>query len=102
MGETAVNRNDIWALFTAAVASTFFLKKSLKEEQRECIRRMVCLKEDIIVVLTTGFGNSVIYSLEHSRKKLSFHLHRLENACSCGESFGICSEATSCESKTTE
>ena len=27
------------------------------------------LKEDIIVVLPTGFGNSAIYSPEHSRKK---------------------------------
>ena len=27
------------------------------------------LKEDIIVVLPTGFGNTVIYSPEHSRKK---------------------------------
>ena len=32
-----------------------FFQKSLKEEQRECIRRMVCLKEDIVVVLLTRF-----------------------------------------------
>ena len=30
---------------------------------------MVCLKEDFIVVLPTGFSNSVIYSPEHSREK---------------------------------
>ena len=47
----------------------FFFQKSLKEGQRECIRRIVCLKEAIIVVLPTGFGNSVIYGLEHSRRK---------------------------------
>ena len=32
-----------------------FFQKSLKEEQRECIRRMFCLKEDIVVVLLTRF-----------------------------------------------
>ena len=31
---------------------------------------MVCLKDDIIVALPTGFGNIVIYSPEHSRKKM--------------------------------
>ena len=34
-------------------------QKLLKEGQRECIRRIVCLKENIIVVFPTGFGNSV-------------------------------------------
>ena len=80
----------------------FFFQKSLKEEQTECIRRMVCL-EDIIVVLPTGFGNSVyictrsrtlykkcIVPLPPSRKRL----YR-----TCGEFFGIYSEATSRESK---
>ena len=63
-------------------------QKSSKEDQRECIRGMVCLKE----VLPTGFGNifSVIYSPE---KNASFHFHRL------GKLFGIYLEATSCESK---
>ena len=39
----------------------FFFQKSLKEEQRECIRTMVCPKKEIIAVLPTGFGNSDIY-----------------------------------------
>ena len=33
--------------------------------------KIVCLKEDIIVVLPKGFGNSAIYSPEHSRKKIN-------------------------------
>ena len=37
----------------------FFFQKSLKEEQRECIQRMVCLEEEVIVVLPMGFGNKV-------------------------------------------
>ena len=61
---------------------------------------MVCLKEDITVVLPTGFGKRFIYSRKHSRrKKTLFHFHQLENVCSCGESFGIHSEATTRESK---
>ena len=66
-----LNRNGAEAQFTAAFASTsvLFFQKSLKEGQRECIRRIVCLKEAIIVVLPTGFGNSVIYGPEHSRRK---------------------------------
>ena len=56
---------------------------------------MVCRKGDVTVVLPTGFGNSVIYNAEHSRKNVSFHFHRLENVCSRGKSFGIYSEATS-------
>ena len=40
-----------------------FFQKSLKEEQRECIRGIVYRKE----VLPTGFCNSVIYSPEYDR-----------------------------------
>ena len=51
--EKDLNRNDVYDLFTAAVASTSdFFQKPLKEEQRECIRRMVYLKEDIRAVYT--------------------------------------------------
>ena len=40
-----------------------FIHKSLKYEQTECIRRIVCLEEDVLAVLPTGFGNGVIYHL---------------------------------------
>ena len=39
-----------------------FIHKSLKDEQTECIRRIVCL-EDVLALLPTGFGKSVIYQL---------------------------------------
>ncbi|XP_068671267.1 ATP-dependent helicase wrn-1-like [Montipora foliosa] len=40
-----------------------FSPKALKAEQTECIRRIVCQKEDVLAVLPTGFGKSVIYQL---------------------------------------
>ena len=40
-----------------------FVHKTLKDEQTECIRRIVCKKKDVLAVLPTGFGKSVIYQL---------------------------------------
>ena len=37
--------------------------KTLKEQQRECIRRIVCEKKDVFAVLPTGFRKSAIYQL---------------------------------------
>ena len=37
-----------------------FFHKALKVEQKECIRRIVSLKEDVLAILLTGFGKSVI------------------------------------------
>ena len=36
---------------------------SLKEEQIECIRRVICLREDVLAVLPTGFGKNLIYQV---------------------------------------
>ena len=33
-----------------------FSFKSLKPEQRQCIRWLICVKEDVLVILPTGFG----------------------------------------------
>ena len=51
--------------FFAALTSSLedFIQKSLKDEQTECIRRIVCLEEDVLAVRPTGFGKSVIYQL---------------------------------------
>ena len=51
--------------FFAALTSSLedFIHKSLKDEQTECIRRILCLEEDVLAVLPTGFGKSVIYQL---------------------------------------
>ena len=40
-----------------------FVHKTLKDEQVECIRRIVCHGRDVLAVLPTGFGKSVIYRL---------------------------------------
>ena len=66
--EKDFNRNDVYSCCCFGFRCVF--SKSLKEGQSECIRRMVCQKEDIIFALPTGFGNSVIYSPEHYRKKM--------------------------------
>ena len=56
---------DANSQFFAALTSSLenLIHKSLKDEQTECIRRIVCLKEDGLAVLPTGFGKSVIYQL---------------------------------------
>ena len=53
------------AKFFAALTSSLedFIHKSLKNEQTECIQRIVCLEEDVLAVLPTGFEKSVIYQL---------------------------------------
>ena len=51
--------------FSTALAEAlrYFKYDSLKEEQTECIRRVICLREDVLVVLPTGFGKSLIYQI---------------------------------------
>ena len=41
----------------------YFVHKTLKDEQGECIRRIVCHGRDILAVLPTGFGKSAFYRL---------------------------------------
>ena len=56
-----------------------FVHKTLKAEQVECIRRIVCHGRDVLAVLTTGFGKSAIYQLI---PKVLFNLSRTANAIS--------------------
>ena len=44
-------------------ALRYFKYDSLKVEQTECIRRVICLREDVLAVLLTGFGKSLIYQI---------------------------------------
>ena len=46
-----------------AEALTYFKYDSLKVEQIECLRRVICLREDVLAVLPTGFGKSLIYQI---------------------------------------
>ena len=61
----AAAKGDANGEFFAALTSSLedFIQKLLKGEQTECIRRIVCLKEDVLAVLLTGFGKSVICQL---------------------------------------
>ena len=38
-----------------------FVLKALKDEQTECIYRIVCHGRDVLAVLPTGLGKSAIY-----------------------------------------
>ena len=51
--------------FLSALNSSLerFVQKALKDEQIECIHRIVCHGRDVLVVLLTGLGKSAIYQL---------------------------------------
>ena len=53
-----------------------FVHKTLKDEQMECICKIVCHVRDVLVVLPTGFGKSAIYQFI---PKLLFHMGRTAN-----------------------
>ena len=46
--------------FSTALAEAlrYFKYDSLKVEHTDCIRRVICLREDVLAVLPTGFGKS--------------------------------------------
>ena len=59
---------DWWVLIRSmkTVVNAFlesFVYKALKDEQRECIHRIVCNGRDVLVVLPTGLGKSATYQL---------------------------------------
>ena len=45
----------------SAEAFTDFQYDSLKPEQRECLQQVICLHEDVLAVLSTGFGIKSFY-----------------------------------------
>ena len=51
--------------FSTALAEAlrYFKYGSLKLEQIECLRRVIYLREDVLAVLPTGFGKSLIYQI---------------------------------------
>ena len=51
--------------FSAALVEALrnFQHDSLKVEQIECLRRVICLREDVLAVLPTGFRKSLIYQI---------------------------------------
>lgn len=65
MAEATRDRDYSEDEFSSALAEalTSFKYDSLKAEQIECLRRVICLREDVSGVLPTGFGKSLIYQL---------------------------------------
>ena len=51
--------------FLSALSASLerFVQKALKDEQIECIHRIVCHGRDVLAVLPTGLGKSAIYQL---------------------------------------
>ena len=54
-----------------------FVYKALKDEQIECIHRIVCHGRDVLAVLPTGLGKSATYQLI---SKVLFRMGRTANA----------------------
>ena len=63
----------VYSEFSAAITSSLqdFIHKSLKEEQMECTQGIICFKEDVLAILPTRFGKSVIYQLISKASKTS-------------------------------
>ena len=50
-------------LLALNVSTENFVHKALRDEQIECIHRIVCHGRDVLAVLPTGLGKSAIYQL---------------------------------------
>ena len=57
----ATVEGDANSEYSAALTTSLedLIHKSLKDEQTECIRRIINLEEAVLPVLPTGFGKSV-------------------------------------------
>ena len=54
--DEASEESEFLSAFNASLAH--FVRKTHKDEQVECIRRIVCHGRDVLAVLPTGFGKS--------------------------------------------
>ena len=60
-----------------------FVHKALKDEQIECIQRIVCYGRDVLAMLPTGLGKGAIYlDLYQLTSKVLFCMGRTANATS--------------------
>ena len=76
--DEASEESEFLSALNASLES--FVHKTVKEEQIECIRRIVCHGRDVLAVLPTEFGKSAIYQLIFI--KVLFHMSRTANATS--------------------
>ena len=49
---------------TLSASPESFVHEALKDEQIECIHRIVCHRRDVLSVLPTGLGKSAIYQFQ--------------------------------------
>ena len=59
--DDASEESEFLSALNASLES--FFQKALKDEQIECIHRIVCHGRDALAVLPTGLGKSAIYQL---------------------------------------
>ena len=80
--------DDASKFLSALNASTeSFVHKALKDEQIECIHRIICHGRDVLAVLPTGLGKSAIYSkglysqrlIKNHRRTLTFFFVGLQS-----------------------
>ena len=57
--DEASEESEFLSALNASLAH--FVRKTLKDEQVECIRRIVCHGRDVLAVLPTGFSKSAIH-----------------------------------------
>ena len=61
MSDDAREKSEFLSALNASLES--FVHKALKDEQMECIHRIVCHGRDVLAVLPTGLSKSAIYQL---------------------------------------
>ena len=59
--DDASEESEFLSALNASLES--FVQKALKDEQIECIHRIVCHGRDVLAVLSTRLGKSAIYQL---------------------------------------
>ena len=59
--DDASEESEFLSALNASLES--FVQKALKDEQIECIHRIVCHGRDVLAVLPTGLGKSATYQL---------------------------------------
>ena len=79
MSDDASEESEFLSALNASPES--FVHKTLKDEQVECIHRIVCHGRDVLAVLPTGLGKSAIYQLIKRAVQPTPHQKPSQNSC---------------------